>query len=82
MFFAKFKVPENLPRQSLRSSTVIFEYEAPRTHAWDAFFTNLGKQLANRLSITEFDLSRLKELNESISPLSSLNLKPGKQTWS
>ena len=39
MLLPNIKVPENLPRQSLRMSPAIFEYEAPRTHAWDAFFT-------------------------------------------
>ena len=56
--FVKIEVPENIPMESLRSPPAIFKYEAPRTHAWDAFFTNSGE----RSSITDFDLTRLEKL--------------------
>ena len=60
--FVKIKVPENIPMQSLRSPPAIYEYEAPRTHTCDTSFTISKKLLANRLSITDFNLTRLKEL--------------------
>ena len=67
----------------MRLPPVIFEYEAPRTHAWDVSFSISGKWFANRLFITDFDLTRLKELKDWASNFSSLlNLKPGKLTWS
>ena len=60
--FVKTKSPEDLPRQLLKFPPAIFEYVAPRTHALDVSFTISSKQLANRLSKTDFDLTRFKEL--------------------
>ena len=53
--FDKIKLPDNLPRHSLRLPLAFFEYDVPRIHAWDSSFTISGKRLSNRLSITEFD---------------------------
>ena len=62
--FQKIKLapPQQQPRQSCRSPPAVFEYGSPRTRAWDASFTILGKRLCKRLSITEFDFTRYQEL--------------------